>query len=160
MTSEVNQTCNAWFLAQHLQLKHERLQQQQQNINRGQNIQPVSATSMTMTPNACSLAQCQWSKCERQQQQHERGQSTPTINEVPQISNACSLGQHLWSISKSQGQSVCHVGHYLHFLVLAHGHLYVALSHATSPQNIKILLPESTVESVTTNIVYEQILID
>ena len=35
------------------------------------------------------------------------------MNEVPLISNACSLGQRLPSISKSQGQSVHHVGLYL-----------------------------------------------
>ena len=35
------------------------------------------------------------------------------MNEVPLISNACSLGQRLLSISKSQGQSVHHVGLYL-----------------------------------------------
>ena len=64
------------------------------------------------------------------------------------------------SINKSQGQSVRHVGLYLRFPVFAHGQLYIALSHATSPQNIKILLPEGTVESVTTNIVYKEILID
>ena len=160
MTSEVNQTPNTQFLAPCLQHEHERRQWQQQNVERGQNIQPVSAVSMTMTPNARFLAQRQQSKCERKQQLQERGQSTPTINEVPQISNACPLAQCLQSISKSQGQSVCHVGLYLCFPVLAHGQLYVALSHVTSPQDIKILLPEGTVESVTTNIVYIKNFID
>ena len=118
MTSEGNRTPNAYSLAQCLQRERERLQWQQQ-INRGQNILPVSAVSMTMTPNACSLAQCQQHKCERQQQQQERGQSTSTINEVLQFSNAFSLGQCLQSISKSQGQSVPHVGLYLCLPVFA-----------------------------------------
>ena len=64
------------------------------------------------------------------------------------------------SINKSQGQSVQHVGLYLRTPVFAHGQLYVALSHATSPHNIKILLPEDAEESLTTNIVYKEVVID
>ena len=64
------------------------------------------------------------------------------------------------SINKSQGQSVQHVGLYLRFPVFAHGQLYVALSRATSPHNIKILLPEDAQESRTTNIVYSELLIE
>ena len=64
------------------------------------------------------------------------------------------------SMNKSQGQSVQHVGLYLHTPVFAHGQLYVALSHATSPHNINILLPEDTEESLTTNIVYKEVVID
>ena len=37
---------------------------------------------------------------------------------------------------------------------------YVALSHATFPHNIKILLPDDAEESVTTNVVYNEVLID
>ena len=157
-TSEVNQTPNTHSLAQCLWRKHERLQQQQQNIDKGQNILPVSAVSTTMTPIVRSLAQHQRHKCERQQQQQQRGQSTPIINEVPQISNARSLGQCLWSISKSQGQSVCHVGLYLSLLSSFCTWAPICSSF-TSPQNIKILLPEGIVESLTTNIVYKEILI-
>ena len=54
------------------------------------------------------------------------------------------------SINKSQGQSVHHVGLYLRTPVFAHGQLYVALSRATSPHNIKILLPEDAEEALTT----------
>jgi ATP-dependent exoDNAse (exonuclease V) alpha subunit len=64
------------------------------------------------------------------------------------------------SINKSQGQSVQHVGLYLRLPVFAHGQLYVALSRATSPHNIKILLPDDAEESVTTNVVYDEVLID
>jgi hypothetical protein len=67
------------------------------------------------------------------------------------------------SINKSQGQSVRHrrhVGLYLRPPVFIHGHLYVALSHATSPHNIKILLVDDAAESLTTNIVYNEVLID
>lgn len=64
------------------------------------------------------------------------------------------------SINKAQGQSVRHVGLYLRLPVFAHGQLYVALSRATSPHNIKILLPDDAEESSTTNIVYSELLID
>ena len=64
------------------------------------------------------------------------------------------------SINKSQGQSVRHIGLYLGFPVFAHGQLYVALSRATSPHNIKILLPDDAAECLTTNIVYDEVLID
>ena len=64
------------------------------------------------------------------------------------------------SINKSQGQSVQHIGLYLRLPVFAHGQLYVALSHATSPHNIKILLLDDAEESVTTNVVYNKVLID
>ncbi|KAF9542122.1 hypothetical protein CPC08DRAFT_611904, partial [Agrocybe pediades] len=63
------------------------------------------------------------------------------------------------SINKSQGQSVQHVGLYLRLPVFSHGQLYVALSRATSPYNIKILLPDNAEESKTTNIVYNEVLI-
>ena len=64
------------------------------------------------------------------------------------------------SINKSQGQSVQHIGLYLCFPVFAHGQLYVALLHVTSPHNIKILLPNNAAECLTTNIVYNEVLID
>jgi hypothetical protein len=63
------------------------------------------------------------------------------------------------SINKAQGQSVKYVGLYLHIPVFAHGQLYVALSRATSSHNIKILLPDNTVEPLAHNVVYEEVLI-
>jgi hypothetical protein len=63
------------------------------------------------------------------------------------------------SINKAQGQSVRYVGLNLRIPVFAHGQLYVALSRATSGRNIKILLPDNTVEPLAHNVVYEEILI-
>lgn len=63
------------------------------------------------------------------------------------------------SINKSQGQSVRHVGLDLRVPVFAHGQLYVALSRVTSRENIKILLPPDAVDSMTSNVVYEEILL-
>jgi hypothetical protein len=63
------------------------------------------------------------------------------------------------SINKAQGQSVRYVGLNLRIAVFAHGELYVALSRATSGRNIKILLPDNTVEPLAHNVVYEEILI-
>ena len=64
------------------------------------------------------------------------------------------------SINKSQGQSVKHVGLDLCVPVFAHGQLYVALSRATSAQNVKALLPDTCQESVTANVVYQEVLLD
>ena len=97
MISEVNQTPNTCSLAQCLWRECEWLQRQQQNIDRGQNIPPVSALSMTMTDEVAE---------------------TPTINQVLQISNACgpsvnlkaSLSTMLDSISASQ---FLHMGSYM-----------------------------------------------
>jgi hypothetical protein len=62
------------------------------------------------------------------------------------------------TINKSQGQSLKQVGIDLSTGVFAHGQLYVALSRATSPNHIKIVLPEDECEH-TPNIVYETILL-
>ena len=45
------------------------------------------------------------------------------------------------TVNKSQGQSVKHIGLDLHVPVFSHGQLYVALSHHTFKNCIKILLP-------------------
>ena len=45
------------------------------------------------------------------------------------------------TVNISQGQSVKHVGLDLHVPVFSHGQLYIALSHRTFKDYIKILLP-------------------
>lgn len=44
------------------------------------------------------------------------------------------------TINKSQGHSLKKIGVYLTKSVFTHGHLYVALSRATSPKSVKILI--------------------
>lgn len=63
------------------------------------------------------------------------------------------------SINKSQGQSLLHVGIYLHTPVFAHGQLYVALSRAKDHRNIYISLPSDSINMMETdNIVYMEVL--
>jgi hypothetical protein len=62
------------------------------------------------------------------------------------------------TINKAQGQSVKHVGIDLRVPVFSHGQLYVALSRATSSQNIKIFLPEDQGDARTNNVVYPEVL--
>ncbi|TFK82100.1 hypothetical protein K466DRAFT_500902 [Polyporus arcularius HHB13444] len=64
------------------------------------------------------------------------------------------------SINKAQGQSVKYVGLDLRVPVFSHGQLYVALSRATSPDHIHVLLTDDTDDPVTTNIVYPEVLLD
>ncbi len=64
------------------------------------------------------------------------------------------------SINKAQGQSVKYVGIDLRIPVFTHGQLYVALSRATSPDNIHILLPADTIDFTTRNVVYPEVLLD
>jgi hypothetical protein len=61
-------------------------------------------------------------------------------------------------INHSQGQSVTHVALHLRMPVFAHGQLYVAFSHVTVSDNIKVLLPSDS-PLQTTNIVYPEILL-
>jgi hypothetical protein len=63
------------------------------------------------------------------------------------------------TINKSEGQSLKYVGIHLISPVFCHGQLYVALSRATSCENVHILLPESA-QSKTANVVYSEVLLD
>lgn len=60
------------------------------------------------------------------------------------------------TINKAQGQSLERVGLYLDNQVFSHGQLYVALSRATSPDNVAILIPNGG--DIATNIVYKEAL--
>ncbi|CAG8817382.1 8463_t:CDS:2 [Gigaspora margarita] len=62
------------------------------------------------------------------------------------------------TINKLQGHSVKHIGLNLRTPIFSHGQLYVALSHCTSPQCIKILLPTNT--NNTLNIVYPEVILN
>lgn len=64
------------------------------------------------------------------------------------------------TINKGQGQSLKRVGVYLSQPVFSHGHLYVALSRATSPTSLKILIEtnDAILYNKTKNIVYRHLL--
>ncbi|CAI9300682.1 unnamed protein product [Lactuca saligna] len=64
------------------------------------------------------------------------------------------------TINKSQGQSLRKIGIYLSQPVFAHGQLYVALSRATSPDSIRILLNKTDTckNNETKNVVYKELL--
>ena len=62
------------------------------------------------------------------------------------------------TINKSQGQSIMNVGIDLRTPVFAHGQLYVALSRCTSKDRIKVLFPELSDTTHTTNIVYPEVI--
>jgi hypothetical protein len=64
------------------------------------------------------------------------------------------------TINKSQGQSVVNVGLDLRIPVFSHGQLYVALSRCTSGNRIKVLFPDNSTTTSTTNIVYHELLND
>ena len=65
------------------------------------------------------------------------------------------------TINKAQGQSVKTVGVDLRVPVFSHGQLYVALSRATSSQNITILLPNTNRDPYQTcNVIYPEVLVD
>lgn len=58
------------------------------------------------------------------------------------------------TINKSQGQSLKRIGLYLDQQVFSHGQLYVALSRATSPDRVSILIPAGG--SIAKNIVFTE----
>ncbi|XP_076951543.1 uncharacterized protein LOC143624937 [Bidens hawaiensis] len=64
------------------------------------------------------------------------------------------------TINKSQGQSLDKIGIYLSQPVFGHGQLYVALSRATTPHSLKILIVPHNDEdpALTKNIVYSDFL--
>jgi hypothetical protein len=61
------------------------------------------------------------------------------------------------TINKAQGQSLNRVGLYLDNQVFSHGQLYVALSRATSPDRVSILIPNG--DSCARNIVFTEALV-
>jgi hypothetical protein len=63
------------------------------------------------------------------------------------------------TINKVQGQTVNHIGIDLWKPVFGHGQLYVAFSHVTSSENIKVLFSNESGGKMTRNIVYNEILL-
>ena len=63
------------------------------------------------------------------------------------------------TINKSQGQSVKHVGIDLRTPVFTHGQLYVALSRATTKNQIYVLFPQGEGGTQTQNVVYPEVLL-
>lgn len=70
------------------------------------------------------------------------------------------------TINKSQGQTLSRIGVLLRNPVFSHGQLYVALSRASSPENVRVVienvdrntLQQESMVDKTTNIVYKEVL--
>jgi hypothetical protein len=64
----------------------------------------------------------------------------------------------IMTINKAQAQSIINIGIDLHTPVFSHGQLYVALSCCTSSHRTRVLFPEDSDTTSTTNIVYTEVL--
>ena len=64
------------------------------------------------------------------------------------------------TINKSPGQSVKHISLDLRNPMFTHGQLYIAPSQCTLSENVKVLFPEGATTTVTSNIVYKDVLLD
>jgi ATP-dependent DNA helicase PIF1 len=62
------------------------------------------------------------------------------------------------TINKSQGQSIINVGIDLRSPVFSHGQLYVALSRCTSADRIKVVFPDDSDTTHTSNVVFTEVL--
>ena len=62
------------------------------------------------------------------------------------------------TINKAQEQSIYYVGIDLRVPVFSHGQLYVALSHCTSSDRIKVVFPVDSNSTLTTKVVYTEVL--
>ena len=62
------------------------------------------------------------------------------------------------TINKAQCQSIKYVGIDLHTPVFSHGQIYVALSCCTSSDRIKVVFPELSDTTSTTNVIYTEVL--
>ena len=62
------------------------------------------------------------------------------------------------TIKKSQGQSVKHLELDVWTPVFTHGQLYVALSHCTSSNCIRVLFKDGSQQTVTQHVVYAEVL--
>ena len=88
---------------------------------------------------------------------------TPSSNELPFQLRRRQFPVRLsfaMTINKSQGQSVKNVGLDLRTSVFTHGQLYVALSRCTSSLRIKAIFKEDSIDTITQNIVYPEVLLD
>lgn len=63
------------------------------------------------------------------------------------------------TINKSQGQTLSYVGLLLNKYVFVHNQLYVAVSRASNPSGLKILIcsDSNTVSTSTTNVFYREV---
>ena len=63
------------------------------------------------------------------------------------------------TVNKSQGQSFNFIGVDLRIPVFTHGQLYVVLLRVTDIRGLSLLLPENG-DTITTNIIYPEVLLD